>query len=202
LSDDTGADGNFQCILNHVYSKGEVDNGRNFLPADDLNTRMLRQVISSMFELSAQRVMAVLMTESSNIDDITCLNILVLRSSAGKKIGLDVSLGSKPKGDGSTDDTVILNSVLSYAANLSSVVYFPFGVYKVDNGRKVGGVGEDGVEYDGVISTAITLCAESSNNTRMLRQVISSMFELSAQRVMAVLMTPSYSTPSEERLAA
>jgi hypothetical protein len=69
---------------------------------------------------------------SSNIDDITCLNILVLRSSAGKKIGLDVSLGSKQllvKGDGSTDDTVILNSVLSYAANLSSVVYFPFGVY-------------------------------------------------------------------------
>ncbi|CAG8018440.1 unnamed protein product [Penicillium nalgiovense] len=41
------------------------------------------------------------------------------------------------KGDGSTDDTVILNSVLSYAANLSSVVYFPFGVYMIQDTLKV-----------------------------------------------------------------
>jgi polygalacturonase len=40
------------------------------------------------------------------------------------------------KGDGSTDDTVILNSVLSYAANLSSVVYFPFGVYMIQDTLK------------------------------------------------------------------
>ncbi|KAL6234792.1 hypothetical protein BDW75DRAFT_230891 [Aspergillus navahoensis] len=37
------------------------------------------------------------------------------------------------KGDGSTDDTAILNYVLSYAANLSSVVYIPFGVYKIQD---------------------------------------------------------------------
>ncbi|CAG8905451.1 unnamed protein product [Penicillium egyptiacum] len=41
------------------------------------------------------------------------------------------------KGDGSTDDTVILNSVLSYAANLSSVVYFPFGVYMIHDTLRV-----------------------------------------------------------------
>ncbi|KAL5042121.1 hypothetical protein BDW71DRAFT_217250 [Aspergillus fruticulosus] len=35
------------------------------------------------------------------------------------------------KGDGSSDDTVMLNWVLSYAANLSSVVYFPYGVYVI-----------------------------------------------------------------------
>ncbi|KAL4756108.1 pectate lyase superfamily protein-domain-containing protein [Aspergillus foveolatus] len=33
------------------------------------------------------------------------------------------------KGDGTSDDTVMLNWVLSYAANLSSVVYFPYGIY-------------------------------------------------------------------------
>ncbi|KAL6229037.1 pectate lyase superfamily protein-domain-containing protein [Aspergillus navahoensis] len=35
------------------------------------------------------------------------------------------------KGDGSSDDTVMLNWVLSYAANLSSVVYFPYSVYVI-----------------------------------------------------------------------
>ncbi|TPX21790.1 hypothetical protein DIZ76_015753 [Coccidioides immitis] len=37
------------------------------------------------------------------------------------------------KGDGQTDDTAILNSILSRAANMSSIVYFPFGVYVVKN---------------------------------------------------------------------
>lgn len=35
------------------------------------------------------------------------------------------------KGDGQTDDTAILNYVFAYAANLSSVVYIPHGVYKI-----------------------------------------------------------------------
>ncbi|RLL97668.1 hypothetical protein CFD26_105896 [Aspergillus turcosus] len=35
------------------------------------------------------------------------------------------------KGDGMSDDAVVLNWVLEYAANLSSVVYFPYGVYMV-----------------------------------------------------------------------
>jgi hypothetical protein len=35
------------------------------------------------------------------------------------------------KGDGKTDDTAVLYSILSGAANTSSVVYFPFGVYVV-----------------------------------------------------------------------
>ncbi|GAB1214598.1 hypothetical protein ATERTT37_003762 [Aspergillus terreus] len=34
-------------------------------------------------------------------------------------------------GDGTTDDTGVLNSILDRAANLSSIVYFPFGVYKI-----------------------------------------------------------------------
>ncbi|KAJ4156154.1 hypothetical protein LMH87_001367 [Akanthomyces muscarius] len=35
------------------------------------------------------------------------------------------------KGDGKTDDTYVLNAILQGAANTSSVVYFPFGVYLV-----------------------------------------------------------------------
>jgi hypothetical protein len=35
------------------------------------------------------------------------------------------------KGDGATDDTAILNYALSYAANLSSVVYIPHGIYMI-----------------------------------------------------------------------
>ncbi|KAF7180792.1 hypothetical protein CNMCM7691_010083 [Aspergillus felis] len=41
------------------------------------------------------------------------------------------------KGDGSSDDTVVLNWVLEYAANLSSVVYFPYGVYMIRDTLKV-----------------------------------------------------------------
>lgn len=37
------------------------------------------------------------------------------------------------KGDGITDDTVVLNSILSGAANTSSVVFFPYGVYIVSD---------------------------------------------------------------------
>lgn len=37
------------------------------------------------------------------------------------------------KGDGSSDDTAILNHVLDIAANTSAVVYFPFGVYMVSD---------------------------------------------------------------------
>ncbi|KAI8649290.1 hypothetical protein NCS57_01465700 [Fusarium keratoplasticum] len=33
------------------------------------------------------------------------------------------------KGDGKTDDTAVLNSILDGAANISSIVYFPYGVY-------------------------------------------------------------------------
>ncbi|KZN94210.1 Glucan 1,3-beta-glucosidase [Penicillium chrysogenum] len=35
------------------------------------------------------------------------------------------------KGDGVTDDTAALNSVLAFAANISSVVYIPYGVYTI-----------------------------------------------------------------------
>ncbi|KAJ6007783.1 hypothetical protein N7540_011759 [Penicillium herquei] len=41
------------------------------------------------------------------------------------------------KGDGSTDDTAILNYVFSYAANLSSVVYFPYGLYMIHDTLRV-----------------------------------------------------------------
>lgn len=37
------------------------------------------------------------------------------------------SLGAQ--GDGVSDDTAVLNNILSRAANMSSIVYFPFGVY-------------------------------------------------------------------------
>lgn len=36
-------------------------------------------------------------------------------------------------GDGQTDDTAIINQVLEYAANSSSVVFFPYGDYVVSN---------------------------------------------------------------------
>ncbi|KAK7423089.1 hypothetical protein QQZ08_009256 [Neonectria magnoliae] len=41
------------------------------------------------------------------------------------------------KGDGKTDDTAVLNSILSGAANTSSIVYFPFGVYVVKDTLRV-----------------------------------------------------------------
>ncbi|EGX89976.1 LysM domain protein [Cordyceps militaris CM01] len=41
------------------------------------------------------------------------------------------------KGDGTTDDTAVLNAILSGAANTSSVVYFPFGVYIVRDTLRV-----------------------------------------------------------------
>ncbi|KAJ5710984.1 hypothetical protein N7488_005140 [Penicillium malachiteum] len=46
----------------------------------------------------------------------------------GNKQVMDVkALGAK--GDGVTDDTVVLNSILTRAANMSSIVFFPHGVY-------------------------------------------------------------------------
>ncbi|KAK2742694.1 hypothetical protein FQN57_005149 [Myotisia sp. PD_48] len=41
------------------------------------------------------------------------------------------------RGDGKTDDTAILNSVLGRAANMSSVVFFPFGVYVVKDTLRI-----------------------------------------------------------------
>jgi uncharacterized Zn-finger protein len=35
------------------------------------------------------------------------------------------------QGDGYADDTAALNSVFAIAANMSSIVYFPFGVYLI-----------------------------------------------------------------------
>ncbi|KAF7872922.1 uncharacterized protein EAF02_008993 [Botrytis sinoallii] len=34
-------------------------------------------------------------------------------------------------GDGQTDDTAALNSIFAFAANMSSIVFIPFGVYKI-----------------------------------------------------------------------
>ncbi|KAF3492429.1 LysM domain-containing protein [Arthroderma uncinatum] len=49
---------------------------------------------------------------------------------------LDVkALGAK--GDGKSDDTAVLNSILSRAANMSSIVYFPFGVYIIKDTLQV-----------------------------------------------------------------
>lgn len=45
---------------------------------------------------------------------------------------LDVkALGAK--GDGVTDDTAVLNSILALGANMSSIIYFPFGVYVIED---------------------------------------------------------------------
>lgn len=41
------------------------------------------------------------------------------------------------KGNGVTDDTIVLNSILSGAANTSSIVYFPYGVYIVTDTLRV-----------------------------------------------------------------
>ncbi|KAG2000883.1 hypothetical protein GB937_010729 [Aspergillus fischeri] len=41
------------------------------------------------------------------------------------------------KGDGVTDDAPVLNSILQNAANLSSIVYFPHGVYLIRDTLKV-----------------------------------------------------------------
>lgn len=49
---------------------------------------------------------------------------------------LDVkALGAK--GDGVTDDTTVLNSILTRAANMSSIVYFPHGVYVIKDTLKI-----------------------------------------------------------------
>jgi hypothetical protein len=45
------------------------------------------------------------------------------------------SLGAK--GDGVTDDTAVLNAILDGAANTSSVVYFPLGVYSITDTLRV-----------------------------------------------------------------
>jgi hypothetical protein len=36
-------------------------------------------------------------------------------------------------GDGKTDDTAVLNSILDRAANMASIVFFPFGIYMISN---------------------------------------------------------------------
>lgn len=41
------------------------------------------------------------------------------------------------RGDGSTDDTNILNSILALAANTSSIVFFPHGIYVVKDTLRV-----------------------------------------------------------------
>ncbi|KAM6526030.1 hypothetical protein FSOLCH5_002161 [Fusarium solani] len=41
------------------------------------------------------------------------------------------------KGDGKTDDTAVLNSILTGAANTSSIVYFPFGVYVIKDTLRI-----------------------------------------------------------------
>ncbi|GFF99898.1 hypothetical protein IFM53868_10509 [Aspergillus udagawae] len=53
---------------------------------------------------------------------------------AGEVINVK-TLGAK--GDGKTNNTVMLNNILSQAANLSSVVYFPFSVYIIRDTLRV-----------------------------------------------------------------
>ncbi|OQE59001.1 hypothetical protein PENNAL_c0346G01177, partial [Penicillium nalgiovense] len=49
---------------------------------------------------------------------------------------LDVkALGAK--GDGVTDDTTVLNSILSLGSNMSSIVYFPHGIYVIKDTMKI-----------------------------------------------------------------
>lgn len=45
------------------------------------------------------------------------------------------SMGAK--GDGVSDDTAILNSVLAIAANMSSIVFFPFGSYIITDTLRI-----------------------------------------------------------------
>ncbi|KAK1145845.1 hypothetical protein N8T08_003791 [Aspergillus melleus] len=62
------------------------------------------------------------------------------RRPAYTKIGMSHVIDVKAwgaAGDGTTDDTGALNSILDRAANLSSIVYFPFGVYKITDTLRV-----------------------------------------------------------------
>ena len=57
-------------------------------------------------------------------------------SELGNTQVLDVkALGAK--GDGVTDDTTALNSILSRGSNMSSIVYFPYGVYVIKDTLKI-----------------------------------------------------------------
>ncbi|KAB8225907.1 pectin lyase-like protein [Aspergillus novoparasiticus] len=63
-------------------------------------------------------------------------NFLARRRPAYTDLGMSQVIDVKAAGatgDGVTDDTAILNSILSQAANMSSIVYFPFGVYVIKN---------------------------------------------------------------------
>lgn len=41
------------------------------------------------------------------------------------------------KGDGVSDDSVILNSILEGSANMSSIVFFPYGIYIIKDTLKI-----------------------------------------------------------------
>lgn len=62
----------------------------------------------------------------------TSKNLYTRRRPSYKDIGQSQIIDVKAYGaygDGQTDDTAVLNSILAIAGNLSSIVFFPFGVY-------------------------------------------------------------------------
>lgn len=67
-------------------------------------------------------------------------NFFTRRRPAYTNIGMSQVLNVKAMGaagDGKTDDTAVLNSILDRAANMSSIVYFPFGVYVIKDTIRV-----------------------------------------------------------------
>jgi hypothetical protein len=67
-------------------------------------------------------------------------NFFTRRRPAYTDIGMSQIMNVKDLGavgDGKTDDVAALNSILDRAANMSSIVYFPFGVYVIKDTLRV-----------------------------------------------------------------
>jgi hypothetical protein len=73
-------------------------------------------------------------------------------------------------GDGSTDNTAALNSIFAMAANMSSIVYIPFGVYKIlDTVRIPVGSRIIGQAWSQIMATGPNF--ETASNPRVAVQV-------------------------------
>lgn len=115
--------GGDQIVLDS-WGFGMVDDpkGARFVPGADL--------------MAMNRTSSLVGTNTYNIKS----NFFTRRRPKYDTLGMSQILDVKAlgaKGDGVTDDTTVLNSILTRGANMSAIVYFPHGIYVIKDTLKV-----------------------------------------------------------------
>ncbi|KAF4153480.1 hypothetical protein CNMCM6069_000690 [Aspergillus lentulus] len=125
-------------ILDNVKSKTLLSGGP-YVAVESWGFGQVTSRTTSAF-MNGQNIPAMNRSSALTRDGFVVPSFFQRRRPTYRDIGMSQIIDVKAwgaAGDGKSDDTAVLNSILDRAANMSSIVFFPFGVYVIKDTLRI-----------------------------------------------------------------